>query len=116
MSKTAKSVIIAIIVFLSLFAISMIFACCVFMPLVTLDYGYPKFDWSFGGTVDVEVHNMKDCSYVTRFSHYDAPTPTRDNYTFCGWYYDLGYTTPYVNGKDTIDRDTTLYAKWVKDN
>ena len=40
--------------------------------------------------------------------------PTRDGYSFAGWYADGNYTTPiYTIGKDTIDL-VRLYAKWGK--
>ena len=39
--------------------------------------------------------------------------PTRDWYTFIGWYVDESLTTPY-NFDDVIEDDITLYAKWEK--
>ncbi|MDO9628469.1 MAG: InlB B-repeat-containing protein, partial [Acholeplasmataceae bacterium] len=42
-----------------------------------------------------------------------APTaPTRENYTFDGWYKEVGLTTPWVFATDTVTANTTLYAKW----
>ena len=42
-----------------------------------------------------------------------APTsPTRTNYTFNGWYSDLGLTTAW-NFATPITADITLYAKWT---
>ena len=39
------------------------------------------------------------------------PTPTREHYTFVGWYTDEGCTQAATAGA-TIDADITLYAKW----
>jgi uncharacterized repeat protein (TIGR02543 family) len=42
----------------------------------------------------------------------DAPAdPTRSGYTFGGWYFDAGFTTP-VTFPYTVTGDITLYAKW----
>ncbi|PKK98389.1 MAG: hypothetical protein CVV57_07765 [Tenericutes bacterium HGW-Tenericutes-2] len=43
-----------------------------------------------------------------------APTaPTRENYTFDGWYKEVGLTTPWNFTTDTVTSNTTLYAKWM---
>ena len=39
--------------------------------------------------------------------------PTRDGYTFAGWYKDKELTTPWVFTTDTITGKITLYAKWT---
>lgn len=41
-----------------------------------------------------------------------AANPSRDGYTFAGWYSDEALTQP-VSGSVTIESDTTLYAKWT---
>lgn len=41
-----------------------------------------------------------------------APTdPTRDGYTFTGWYYDVEGTLPW-SSSDIFNENDTLYAKW----
>ena len=40
------------------------------------------------------------------------PTPTRDGYTFDGWYDNPNYTGSRVT-RVTLERDTVLYAKWT---
>lgn len=40
-------------------------------------------------------------------------TPIKEGYVFKGWYSDDRFTTKY-NLVDTITKNTTLYAKWVK--
>jgi uncharacterized repeat protein (TIGR02543 family) len=43
-----------------------------------------------------------------------APTaPTKANYTFDGWYKEVGLTTPWNFTTDTVIANTTLYAKWT---
>jgi uncharacterized repeat protein (TIGR02543 family) len=38
--------------------------------------------------------------------------PTKDGFTFGGWYTDAGLTTPFDFDNDVIVADITLYAKW----
>ncbi|MBQ7761684.1 MAG: InlB B-repeat-containing protein [Clostridia bacterium] len=44
------------------------------------------------------------------------PTPTRELYTFGGWYKDEACTTPWSLGTDDITENTILYAKWIKNH
>ncbi|MEI6266839.1 MAG: InlB B-repeat-containing protein [bacterium] len=39
--------------------------------------------------------------------------PTRNGYTFNGWFHDVGLTDPWIFDFDTVTEDTTLYAKWT---
>ncbi|WP_337104180.1 InlB B-repeat-containing protein, partial [Paenibacillus sp. YIM B09110] len=39
--------------------------------------------------------------------------PTRDGYTFSGWYKDEGYASAWNFTTDTVSANTTLYAKWT---
>lgn len=41
------------------------------------------------------------------------PIPLRTGYTFSGWYYDSQLTSQATGG-DSINSNTTLYAKWTK--
>ncbi|MDO9491993.1 InlB B-repeat-containing protein [Acetobacterium sp.] len=41
-----------------------------------------------------------------------TPSPTRSNYTFLGWFKEIGCNTPWNFTEDTITGDTTLYGKW----
>jgi len=38
--------------------------------------------------------------------------PEQSGYTFCGWYRDAEFATPWDFDKDTVTKDTILYAKW----
>jgi uncharacterized repeat protein (TIGR02543 family) len=44
----------------------------------------------------------------------DLPTPTRDNYTFEGWYASADYAdSSRVTNDQTYEKDARLYAKWT---
>lgn len=49
---------------------------------------------------------------ITGYAYSMPETPTRNGYTFAGWYYDETLTQPYTSG-DTITGDTLFYAKWT---
>jgi uncharacterized repeat protein (TIGR02543 family) len=40
------------------------------------------------------------------------PTPTKENHTFLGWYYDSDFTNEAFAG-DPLTDDVTLYARWL---
>ena len=40
--------------------------------------------------------------------------PTREGYTFTGWYKDYNCTLPWDAEKDVIEAEITLYAGWQK--
>lgn len=39
--------------------------------------------------------------------------PTRDGYNFLGWYKESSYDTAWNFSSDTVEQDTTIYAKWT---
>ncbi len=41
------------------------------------------------------------------------PAPTRDGYTFDGWYKDVSGNETWDFAQDTVTEHTTLYAKWT---
>ena len=43
----------------------------------------------------------------------EPDAPSREGYTFAGWYADDGLTTPWDFQKDTVQSSMTLYAKWT---
>ncbi len=43
----------------------------------------------------------------------DLPTPTRENYTFDGWYTDSNLQTPFATFIPTAVGNVTYYAKWT---
>ncbi len=59
-------------------------------------------------------------TYNTAFTLSDLPTPTRDGYTFVGWYGDSSFTTKieaddlFTNTTANTENTTaTIYAKWT---
>jgi uncharacterized repeat protein (TIGR02543 family) len=64
-----------------------------------------------GGTLSEEqIEAYSNLPYGTWVE--TPPAPTREGYTFLGWYTDMNFNTPYE--EVGIDRDFTLYAKWEK--
>ena len=52
---------------------------------------------------------------VSENSKLIAPTaPTKDGYTFHGWYKDAAFTNGWNFDADTVTGNTTLYAKWTE--
>ena len=52
---------------------------------------------------------------VTENRKLTAPTaPTKDGYTFHGWYKDAAFTNSWNFDADTVTGDLTLYAKWAE--
>lgn len=41
--------------------------------------------------------------------------PTREGYTFLGWFQDAGLTQPWDSASDKVKEDMTLYAGWDRD-
>lgn len=61
-----------------------------------------------GGSL-IEPESITEGGTVT------APTaPTKEGYTFAGWYREPDFTTPWDFITDTITADTVIYAKWTK--
>ena len=45
----------------------------------------------------------------------EPATPQKEGYTFCGWYTDKDFKSPYNwTGSSKITKNMTLYAKWAK--
>ncbi|WP_171056296.1 InlB B-repeat-containing protein, partial [Paenibacillus sinopodophylli] len=42
----------------------------------------------------------------------EPASPTRERFTFAGWYTDAGYATAWNFLTSTVTSDTTLHAKW----
>jgi uncharacterized repeat protein (TIGR02543 family) len=114
MTKNVKRVIVIFVVLSIFLTISLFLSAYAFKPTVTLDYTYPNFDWNFDGKSVTTPISKTEISNVIRFSHYEPPVPSRTGYTFAGWYRDIGYTVAWINGRDIVTKDITLYAKWIK--
>lgn len=101
-----KSKIVIISVVCLAIILSVVLGCTLGIKhTVTLDYSYSE-----GGRI---IRNpVIETKEVRNNSPYSPPRPTREGYTFAGWYKDAGYTVAWVNG-EKIKSDITLYAKWV---
>ena len=63
---------------------------------------------SNGGS-EVASQSVEDGTLAT-----EPETPTKDDYTFDGWYKEDALTTEFDFTTDVITEDTTLYAKWAE--
>ncbi|MEE0800712.1 MAG: InlB B-repeat-containing protein [Gemmiger sp.] len=45
----------------------------------------------------------------------EVQAPTREGYTFLGWFRDAGLTQPWDSAADKVREDMTLYAGWDRD-
>ncbi len=54
---------------------------------------------------DTVIYNQSITEYV----------PTREGYTFSGWYSDINLNTPYIFGSMPAE-DITLHGKWVSND
>ena len=94
-------------------ALNWIIGICIAVILVVFIYemhdpGFTvKFD-SKGGT-DVASQNL-----MWGESLVEPEPPTREGYTFTGWYPDESYETPWDFEGQTVETDMTLYAGWQK--
>ena len=64
---------------------------------------------SKGGT---DVAAQTDLMYGDHVA--EPPAPTREGYTFGGWYFDENCQYPFDFEGTIVDGSTTLYARWEK--
>ena len=93
--------------------LDMIIGLCILVILIVvaielMDPGFTVNFNSLGGT-DVAPQEQMYGELI------DAPEPpTREGYTFTGWYRDNACYGPWDLETDTVETDTTLYAGWEK--
>jgi uncharacterized repeat protein (TIGR02543 family) len=98
---------------ISVKALDWIIAACIAVILIVfvIEMQDPGFTVTFdsrGGT-DVPVQSQMYGELL------EVPEPpTREGYTFTGWYKDHGCDIAWNLEEDTIQTDTTLYAGWEK--
>lgn len=80
--------------------------------------------WNFDGWYSTvgNIHIIPDTQVTTASNHninatwsggtINLPTPTREGYTFEGWYVDYTLNNVNVDNNSVFNSDTTLYAKW----
>ena len=68
---------------------------------------------TYSVTFNVDGGSAVDSQTIVSGAKATAPTaPTKANYTFDGWYKEVGLTTAWNFATDTVTSNTTLYAKW----
>lgn len=89
-----------------------IVACIAVIAIVFLlnlnDLGFNVYFDAQGGT-DVEPQTYMFGDKLT-----PPEPPTREGYTFTGWYKDYACCEPWNVETDTVELDLTLYAGWEK--
>lgn len=98
---------------ISVKALDRIIVACVLVivVLVALELRDPGFTITFdskGGT-DVAAQNQMYGELLVL-----PEPPTREGYSFTGWYKDHGCFEPWSVETDKIEMDMTLYAGWEK--
>jgi len=61
------------------------------------------------GGSSVEAQEVEAGGHATE----PSPAPTKENKTFGGWYKEAELTNEFVFATETINADTTVYAKWT---
>ena len=61
------------------------------------------------GGSSVEAQEVEAGGHATE----PSPAPTKENKTFGGWYKEAELTNEFVFATETINADTTVYAKWA---
>ena len=68
-------------------------------------------------TFDSKGGSAVESQFVKKGSKATKPTdPTRNGYTFAGWYKEEAYTNQFNFDTTTITSDRTLYAKWTQNS
>ena len=72
--------------------------------------GDKKITITFNSNGGTEVEDME---VDTNQTSLNLPTPTRDGYTFDGWFLDEALTEPFTIGALLTNETLNLYAKWI---
>ena len=93
--------------------LDMIIGLCILVIIIVvaielMDPGFTVSFNSLGGT-DVAPQELMYGDLIE-----EPIPPTREGYTFTGWYRDSACFVPWDLETDTVETDTTLYAGWEK--
>ena len=98
---------------ISVKALDWIIVACIAVILIVFIYEMhdPGFTVTFDSRGGTDVPSQSQLYGETL----EIPEPpTREGYTFTGWYTDHSCTVPWNLEKDIIEIDLTLYAGWEK--
>ena len=76
-----------------------------------------EYDISFNVNYDIPNPLYFSLENVIHGNVIDKPSsdPTREGYSFDGWYKDMGCTVEWNFDLMTVDKDMSLFAKWVRE-
>ncbi|MDD6190097.1 MAG: InlB B-repeat-containing protein, partial [Firmicutes bacterium] len=77
----------------------------------TWPWGSWNYEWVLSCNKNEHTHDSSCYS-----SAISSPIPSRQGYTFGGWYSDAGCTEEAPQTIDSVEGDYTVYAKWVPKN
>ena len=72
----------------------------------------PKYTVNFESNGGSEVPSITEVRKDTKIT--EPEQPTRDGFTFDGWYKEKELTTKWDFATDVVKEETTLYAKWTE--
>ncbi|MCL2796917.1 MAG: leucine-rich repeat protein [Firmicutes bacterium] len=95
-------------------AVAVMLFLAIFLPVAFCgkDGALPTYEVTFnsnGGSAVAKQTSIQSGALLTRPSD-----PSFDGYKFSGWYKDTGLIYAWDFASDTVTKNTTLYAKWVK--
>lgn len=91
---------------------TIIIACIAVILIVTFaSLQKPGYNISFDSKGGTDVQTVR---YQYGDQIQPPEPPTREGYTFSGWYQDPGYSDPWEFDTETVEGSMTLYAQWTK--
>ena len=97
---------------ISVKALDCIIVACiaVILIVVALELRDPGYTISFDSKGGTDVAAQTDLMYGDRVV--EPEPPTREGYSFAGWYFDPNYERPVDFENTIVDASATLYARW----
>ena len=99
---------------ISVKALDCIIVACiaVILIVVALELRDPGYTISFDSKGGTDVAAQTDLMYGDRVA--EPEPPTREGYSFAGWYFDPNCERPVDFENTIVDASATLYARWEK--
>ena len=97
---------------ISVKALDRIIVACiaVILIVVALELRDPGYTITFDSKGGTDVAAQTDLMYGDHVT--EPEPPTREGYTFAGWYLDVNYEYPFDFDDTIVDASATLYARW----